>query len=85
MSRSTVFKKSHQSYFIQFADAVAFSLLKREVVPTPHVKRYEIDRMFEKMPSGRLLSPGIAVRSARDRPKIKGPPGGGQAGSVCCR
>ena len=47
-----VFKKSHQSYFIQLADAVAFALLKREVVPTPHVKKYEIDRMFEKRLAG---------------------------------
>jgi hypothetical protein len=52
-----VFKKSHQSYFIQLADAVAFSLLKREVVPTPHVKRYEIDRMFEKCLRGVCYRP----------------------------
>lgn len=43
-----VFKQSHQSYFIQLADCVAFSLLKREVVPTPLVKRYGIHRMFER-------------------------------------
>jgi len=43
-----VFKKSHQSYFIQLADAVAFALLKREVPPTPHVKKYGLDRMFER-------------------------------------
>lgn len=43
-----VFKKSHQSYLIQLADAVAFSLLKREVEPTPLVKRYEIDKMFDR-------------------------------------
>jgi hypothetical protein len=47
-----VFKKSHQSYFIQLADAVAYALLKREVAPTPHVKRYGIDKMFEKSLSG---------------------------------
>lgn len=43
-----VFKESHQSYFIQLADCVAFSLLKREVSPTPLVKKYGIHRMFEK-------------------------------------
>lgn len=43
-----VFKKSHQSYLLQLADVVAYSLLKREVAPTPHVKRYDIHKMFEK-------------------------------------
>lgn len=43
-----VFKASHQSYFIQLADCVAFSLLKREVAPTPRVKKYDIHRMFER-------------------------------------
>lgn len=47
-----VFKKSHQSYFVQLADCVAFSLLKREVPPTPHVKKYGIQKMFEKSLSG---------------------------------
>lgn len=47
-----IFKKSHQSYFIQLADAVAFSLLKREVTPTAHVKRYGIDRFFERTLTG---------------------------------
>lgn len=43
-----VFKESHQSYFIQLADCVAFALLKREVPPTPLIKKYGIHRMFEK-------------------------------------
>lgn len=43
-----VFKASHQSYFIQLADCVAFSLLKREVVPTALVRKYGIHRMFER-------------------------------------
>jgi len=47
-----VFKQSHQSYFIQLADAVAFALLKREVEPTPRVKRYGIDRMFDVAVAG---------------------------------
>lgn len=47
-----VFKLSHQSYFIQLADAVAYALLKRESTPTPHVKRYGIDRMFERALAG---------------------------------
>jgi hypothetical protein len=43
-----VFKQSHESYFSQLADCVASSLLKREVPPTPFVRRYEIHRMFER-------------------------------------
>lgn len=43
-----VFKPSHQSYFIQLADCVAFALLKREVAPTPLVSKYGIDQMFER-------------------------------------
>jgi len=42
-----IFKLSHQSYFIQLADAVAYALLKREVPPTKNIRRYGIDRMFE--------------------------------------
>ena len=41
------FKNSHASYFIQLADCVAFSLLKREATPTPHVKKYHLNKMFE--------------------------------------
>lgn len=47
-----VFKKSHQSHFLQLADVVAYSLLKREVAPTPHVKRYDIHKMFDKHLAG---------------------------------
>jgi hypothetical protein len=43
-----VFKQSHQSYFVQLADCVAFSLLKREVAPTPLIKKYGINEMFER-------------------------------------
>jgi hypothetical protein len=47
-----IFKKSHQSYFIQLADAVAYSLLKREVTPTPHIKKYGVDKFFERTLAG---------------------------------
>jgi hypothetical protein len=47
-----VFKKSHQSFFIQLADCVAFSLLKREVPPTPLVRKYEIGKMFDRTVAG---------------------------------
>ena len=42
-----VFRNSERSYFIQLADAVAYSLLKREVPPTPVIAHYGIDRMFD--------------------------------------
>ena len=47
-----VFKRSHQSYFIQLADCAAFALLKREVNLTPHVRKYRIHKLFERSLSG---------------------------------
>jgi hypothetical protein len=46
------FKKSQRSYFIQLADCVAFALLKRETTKTERIKKYGIDKMFEKNLSG---------------------------------
>jgi hypothetical protein len=43
-----VFKRSERSYFLQLADCVAFALLKREVPPTPLVRRYAIHKMFDE-------------------------------------
>lgn len=43
-----IFKLSERSYFIQLADCVAYALLKREVWPTPKVKKYGIDKMFDE-------------------------------------
>jgi hypothetical protein len=47
-----VFKQSHQSYMIQLADCVAYSLLKREVEPTANVKKYGIHKMFDAQLAG---------------------------------
>ena len=47
-----VFKDSQRSYLIQIADCVAFALLKREVPPTPIVKRYRIHEMFDETLAG---------------------------------
>ena len=72
-----VFKKSHQSYFIQLADAVAFALLKREVEPTPRVKRYGIDGMFYDYVAGvcfKAASPKDPLESsANEKGRPKGP------------
>ena len=43
-----IFKDSERSYFIQLADCVAFALLKREVAPTPNIKKYAINKMFDQ-------------------------------------
>lgn len=56
-----IFKQSHKSYFIQLADAVAYALLKREVPPTPHVKRYGIHDLFEKHLAGVCLKKASAA------------------------
>lgn len=47
-----VFRESHRSYFVQLADAVAYSLLKREVPPTPAIEKYGIDKMFDEVLAG---------------------------------
>ncbi len=47
-----VFKRSDRSYFIQLADCVAFALLKREVRPTPNIKKYGIHEMFDQAIAG---------------------------------
>ncbi len=51
-----LFKASHNSYFLQLADIVAFSLLKREVPPTTRVTKYKLDQMFD------LLKPRAGSR-----------------------
>jgi hypothetical protein len=56
------FKPSGRSYFLQLADCIAYALLKQEVVPTPHVKKYGIDGMFP------VLDPVLYKRaSPRDK------------------
>ncbi len=47
-----VFRNSSQSYMIQLADCVAFSLLKKESTPTPRIKKYGIEKMFESCLQG---------------------------------
>src|SRR5690606_30311585 len=44
-----VFKASHQSYFLQSADFIAFALLKSEVAPTPHVARYRLQTVYDEI------------------------------------
>lgn len=50
------FKSSESSHFLQFADAIAFSLLKREVLPTPLVAKYGINQMFH------ILRPRLCLK-----------------------
>jgi hypothetical protein len=57
-----LFKSSHSSYFLQLADAVAYSLLKREVVPTGHVSKYKVNQMFE------ILKPVLCLKAAPGDP-----------------
>lgn len=46
------FRDSERSYFLQLVDCVAFALLKREVPPTPNVKKYGIHEMFDQTLTG---------------------------------
>jgi len=57
-----IFRSSKTSYFLQFADATAFSLLKREVAPTPLVTKYGIDAMFG------TLRPRLCLKVSPDNP-----------------
>jgi len=57
-----LFKASHHSYFLQFADVVAFSLLKKEVAPSPNVARYGLDKMFD------LLKPVLCLKASSGDP-----------------
>lgn len=47
-----IFKHSDQSYFIQLADCIAFSLLKRETTIRPKIKKYGINEMFDQTIAG---------------------------------
>lgn len=47
-----VFKNSERSYLTQMADCVAYSLLKREVPPTPLIRKYKVNEMFEEALAG---------------------------------
>lgn len=57
-----LFKASHNSYFLQLADTVAFSLLKREVAPTPRVTKYGLDKMFD------VLKPVLCLKASASDP-----------------
>ena len=58
-----VFKPSHQSYFLQSADFIAYALLKSEVPATPHVARYKLAEVYE------LLEPICVKRASRKDPR----------------
>lgn len=53
------FKSSHQSYFLQAADFVAFALLKSEVPPTPHIAKHKLELSYAD------LAPICAVEASR--------------------
>ena len=58
-----IFKPSHQSYFLQAADFVAFALLKSEVPPTPRVTKYGLDNLYVH------LTPVCSLPASRRDPK----------------
>jgi hypothetical protein len=57
------FKDSADSFFIQMVDMAAFALLKRELPPTPHVARYNLDRGF------RIIAPILCREASREDPE----------------
>lgn len=56
-----LFLDSAHSYLIQLVDCIAFSLLKRETVPTSQIKKYGIHKAFDK------CLRGICVKAASPR------------------
>ncbi len=44
-----VFRESEDSYFLQLIDLVSFSLLKREVPPSPFVLQWGYHRLFDRL------------------------------------
>lgn len=56
------FKRSDQSYFIQFADFCSYSLLRREH-PLPSKTKYGLDKAFAK------LSPILVVQASKTDPE----------------
>jgi hypothetical protein len=44
-----VFRDSRDSYFLQLIDFVAFALLKREVPPSPFVKQWGYQTLFDRL------------------------------------
>lgn len=44
-----VFRESHDSYFLQLIDFVAFALLKREVPPSPFVLKWGYHTLFDRL------------------------------------
>lgn len=61
-----VFKASHQSFFLQSADFIAYALLKSEVPPTANVQKYRINEAYE------LLEPICAKEASAKDPRHLG-------------
>jgi len=53
-----IFRKSDMSYLLQLVDCVAFALLKKEVPPTPNIKKYGIHKMFD------AVLPSVCIKAA---------------------
>jgi hypothetical protein len=55
-----VFRESHDSYFLQLSDFVAFALLKREVPPSPFVLKWGYHQLFDR------LRPVLCLEASRN-------------------
>jgi len=58
-----VFKPSHQSYFLQSADFIAYALLKSEVPATRHVAKYKLADVYDS------LEPICVKKASRKDPR----------------
>jgi hypothetical protein len=57
-----LFRESHDSYFLQLIDFVAFALLKREVPPSPFVLKWGYQKLFDR------LKPILCVAASANDP-----------------
>ena len=53
------FEKSARSHFIQLVDCIAYALLKKQTPPSRHIKKYGIDKAFDKCIRRASVTPGL--------------------------
>lgn len=53
------FQRAARSHFIQLVDCIAYALLKRQTPPSRQIKKYGIDKAFDKCIKKACVTPGL--------------------------
>jgi len=53
------FQKSARSHFIQLVDCIAYALLKKQTPPSRQIKKYGVDKAFDKCIRKACVTPGL--------------------------